>query len=690
MPIVQPIIVPFEGDAKNLEAKIDALNRDFDKFAAHTKTASVASTQAAKTASMSWTDFRSMYSTVLDVVRVGQQVWAATGQEFVNLAENVKNLSRNIGVSAEDASRLIQVSDDVRISYASMSTAMKIAQKQGIDVSISGLEKLADKYQSLPPGIERTQFLMKTFGKSGMEMGKLLEKGGEGVRKMSQAVDENLIITEEGIKASDAYQASLDDFEDTVTALKISIGAGLVPVMDNLLKMATADVQAIGDLDGAFLALKDGGLKGFGDWSAKIIGNNMPKWFTDLGFGVKGYSNEVEDAAQNTQDFSSSTDDSADALETQKEAIQAAKDALKDYEDMLDAVSQANLDMEDMSRTIAKDQRQYEKDHADAIKDVQDARDELAEAEEKASDKSRQNSQNIIIKQKALNEAIKEHGRSSNEAAKARLALDKAMSASNGDEGIAKATEGLAEAEQAVKDLEVEWHESANNMIYDMILVGVSAGGLLDSEQKALDEYAVKAGIKTQADIDEANRRREIADATIAGILQSEDVLAEQKKVDTETQRLTDAVTSAEKLAAMAEEEAAMGRVSSATQLEILNQQRLAEAARTTAREYSSINYGGGGSSGGSSGGNTTGGNHAGGGGRDSGGFGVAGVEYMIGTGAQPERFTPSTNGYFTPNADKKGAGGATTIIINNPKREAAEDSVRRVARRMSYLGVSA
>ncbi len=38
---------------------------------------------------------------------------------------------------------------------------------------------------------------------------------------------------------------------------------------------------------------------------------------------------------------------------------------------------------------------------------------------------------------------------------------------------------------------------------------------------------------------------------------------------------------------------------------------------------------------------------------RDSGGPGAAGQSYLIGQGAQPELFTPSTSGTFTPNADK-------------------------------------
>ena len=71
---------------------------------------------------------------------------------------------------------------------------------------------------------------------------------------------------------------------------------------------------------------------------------------------------------------------------------------------------------------------------------------------------------------------------------------------------------------------------------------------------------------------------------------------------------------------------------------------------------------------------------------RDSGGPGFAGQTYMIGTGAQPEMFTPATNGTFTPNADKKSGGGVTyNIVVNNPKKETAEDSIRRNLKSLSY-----
>jgi hypothetical protein len=72
---------------------------------------------------------------------------------------------------------------------------------------------------------------------------------------------------------------------------------------------------------------------------------------------------------------------------------------------------------------------------------------------------------------------------------------------------------------------------------------------------------------------------------------------------------------------------------------------------------------------------------------KDDGGVGFAGTPYMIGTGAQPEMFIPSSSGTFVPNADK--VGTTYNIVINNPKREAAENSIRSSLKKLSYLGVA-
>jgi len=72
---------------------------------------------------------------------------------------------------------------------------------------------------------------------------------------------------------------------------------------------------------------------------------------------------------------------------------------------------------------------------------------------------------------------------------------------------------------------------------------------------------------------------------------------------------------------------------------------------------------------------------------RDSGGSGSAGTPYMIGKGAQPELFIPDSNGTFIPNADKLGGGTTYNVVVNNPKKETSEESVRKTLKSLSYTG---
>jgi len=93
----EPIVIPIEGDASDFTADAAKVNASLDKMAAHTKAAGATTTTSMKAAGLSITDLRSAYMIAADAARVAGQVWQATGQEFVNYAEQVKNMSRSLG-----------------------------------------------------------------------------------------------------------------------------------------------------------------------------------------------------------------------------------------------------------------------------------------------------------------------------------------------------------------------------------------------------------------------------------------------------------------------------------------------------------------------------------------------------------------------------------------------------------------
>lgn len=152
------------------------------------------------------------------------KVYQGTTKVFVDYAAQVRDVQRITGMGAEQTSRLIQAADDLGISFESLSKSMWAASKQGIDTSIESLASMADEYVALGSAAEQAEFLAKKFGKSGAEMGKLMEKGGEGVRAYTDAIQGALVLTDEAVRAAREHEMAVDELGDTWQALKVSVG----------------------------------------------------------------------------------------------------------------------------------------------------------------------------------------------------------------------------------------------------------------------------------------------------------------------------------------------------------------------------------------------------------------------------------------------------------------------------------
>ena len=165
--------------------------------------------------------------------------------ETVAYATEIDNMSRLLGLSTEETSRLVQASDDLFVSTETLTTAMQAASRKGIDTSIEGLKKLSGQYLELNPGVERAKFLMDNFGRSGAEMGKLMEIGADGIDSAMAAIDDSLVVTKQSMAATIAYKQSVDNLSDTWQGFKYTIGQELIPALDLLMRAMTAGVDPI-------------------------------------------------------------------------------------------------------------------------------------------------------------------------------------------------------------------------------------------------------------------------------------------------------------------------------------------------------------------------------------------------------------------------------------------------------------
>lgn len=175
-------------------------------------------------------------------------VMRKTANETMDYAIQVDDMARKLGVSTEEASRLIQVADDLRVDVGTLNSAFRVALKNGIEPSISGLINLSAEYQNLKTPAERAQFAMDKFGRSGLEMQKILEKTPEQLREMARELDGSaLIMSKKSVEAAKQYYDSLDDLQDKQNELSITLGNIAIPIwieaQDTMIRGVTAGVE---------------------------------------------------------------------------------------------------------------------------------------------------------------------------------------------------------------------------------------------------------------------------------------------------------------------------------------------------------------------------------------------------------------------------------------------------------------
>lgn len=148
------------------------------------------------------------------------------------------------GQSADASSRFIQVLDDYQLSAEDAKTATRALTREGYAPTIETIAKLSGEYQKLTTVEEKNAFVQKNLGRTGQEWLNLLNQGPDAIMAMNDAVDKNLILTEANIQAYEDYRLTMDEFNDRVMALKVSIGNELIPVLSEMLDNFSASQRA--------------------------------------------------------------------------------------------------------------------------------------------------------------------------------------------------------------------------------------------------------------------------------------------------------------------------------------------------------------------------------------------------------------------------------------------------------------
>lgn len=167
---------------------------------------------------------------------------------------SMSEMAENLMITTEEASKLSAAAQRVGISQNVLEAALKAALKNGVVPSIAGLGTLADQYVAIKDPAEKGAFLLKEFGKNGLEMGQMMQNGAGGVQFMTDAIQGNLVVTRQQGEAAQAAAKNQAMYNQYLKDYKLLVGNQFLPVQQAFLQTTIANAEAA-------LMLKNAGIQ---------------------------------------------------------------------------------------------------------------------------------------------------------------------------------------------------------------------------------------------------------------------------------------------------------------------------------------------------------------------------------------------------------------------------------------------
>ena len=128
-------------------------------------------------------------------------------------------------------------------------------------------------FQKMPAGAQKSALAVKLFGRNGMELLPLLNQSETSLDELRARAEElGIIMSDDAVDASVAYNDAMDDLNRTFNGLKYSVGAKLLPAMTAAFGKITSYAGKISK------AYQESGLKGV--WQTLVDDFKNIKWPT--------------------------------------------------------------------------------------------------------------------------------------------------------------------------------------------------------------------------------------------------------------------------------------------------------------------------------------------------------------------------------------------------------------------------
>lgn len=260
--------------------------------------------------------FSAAYASLGTLAGVGVAAALAAGvKHVIDMGDEMNDLSQKVGISVRDLGTWRLAAEQSGTSLESVARGVKgLSQymvqnseklrEAGITATDANgaLVQLADLFQAMPDGVEKTALAVQLFGKAGMEMIPMLNQGSKGLDEARKKAEEYSKQLEKLAPEADKFNDALREIKLQSEATAVTIAAKLAPGMEGLARWiadARRDSEGLADAL-KYLAEKSGSeLMGGLSWLVREGGTPRSKGYTGQknALGLPMSEMEIFDAA---------------------------------------------------------------------------------------------------------------------------------------------------------------------------------------------------------------------------------------------------------------------------------------------------------------------------------------------------------------------------------------------------------
>jgi hypothetical protein len=273
--------------------ELDKVNRSLDDMDKESKETGISFTELKSGLELAMGAFKAVAGAVESVVG-----------PTIEYGKQVRDLGSFAGITAEESSRLIQVTDDLGIQFTTLRMAAKAMSENGLQPSVKNLAALADQFNAIEDPVKQSQFLVDQFGaRAGPQLAYALRQGGDALRQMSKDAEATgLVVGQDFVDSTRQAELAIDSWEDSLLALKVALSQEVLPALTDFIN-ESANVVSIHNL---IKRAVDDNLLSYDELQQVqklVYSGDQAAAMKFLTTKIEEHNNALADAADNTQDY---------------------------------------------------------------------------------------------------------------------------------------------------------------------------------------------------------------------------------------------------------------------------------------------------------------------------------------------------------------------------------------------------